>query len=713
MFINKALVLNDLVQADPAAAIVPDDTLQGFRYAVNDVLAISTALPPAPEVSDYVGGFRFDDTGRLYVTTTPPANAREHQGFIYNALGQLVVSSSPVARYNWGWPLDAAGYVCMTVGGGGGAPGAFFFFGSPSEGSGIDISWTASAGAITFEIWRDGVLVHSELAAGSLFVWHDPITVGAYYSYTMFAINGGGTTASDSNPQIVDYAKVPDTPIAPVATAGDTTASIAFTPPYDNNRPIDQYQIQAFVGATPGAVQNTSAPSPYIFTGLTNGTAYSFKIACTNAVGQSGFSSNSNIVTPTGIGPPPDFTAMLTYNLTTSGPVMTFTRATTASIIDLRSTANVATDVQVSTCAINEARFTGARRIAANNWSDQYAAGGAIPPAQLLGYFAEGAATNLNWPSENFTHGNYTKVGLTAAAGGLAPDYATTSNQLTATAGNTTHTATPGAISTRVVSCFFKANAASWVGLSIGNVDALIGGAFFNLTLGTIGTVAAGRTAYITPAGLGWYRCEVAQAAPTSSSSTISIHTADGQASIWNAAGTETILVWGIQSESAPDRASSYIKTTTTSASRSSDLIALPSAGIYDATVGSLYAEIQLSNDLDTPVATIVTFGASRVFYISAAQLVEFTDDVTIQSFPGALVWGTPYKIGYRWGGADKNIVRDGVAGTPTAFDGSLLAGATENMASNASGDVLFGNIKDVRQWLTELTDAQLITLTS
>jgi hypothetical protein len=77
---------------------------------------------------------------------------------------------------------------------------------------------------------------------------------------------------------------------APTATAGDGNASIAFTA---------QSGATSYTAiSNPGNFTGTGASSPIAVSGLTNGTAYTFQIAATNAQGQGGYSSASNSVTP-------------------------------------------------------------------------------------------------------------------------------------------------------------------------------------------------------------------------------------------------------------------------------------------------------------------------------------------------------------------------------------------------------------------------------
>jgi trimeric autotransporter adhesin len=129
----------------------------------------------------------------------------------------------------------------------------------------------------------------------------NPITVtgltnGTAYTFTVTATNANGTgPASAPSNSVTPAAIVPGAPTIGTATAGNAQASVSFTAPAtDGGSPITSYTVTS----SPGSKTGSGTASPITVTGLTNGTAYSFTVTATNAVGTSSASRASNSVTP-------------------------------------------------------------------------------------------------------------------------------------------------------------------------------------------------------------------------------------------------------------------------------------------------------------------------------------------------------------------------------------------------------------------------------
>lgn len=87
----------------------------------------------------------------------------------------------------------------------------------------------------------------------------------------------------------------PNAPTIGTATAGSGSASVTFTAPAN----MGGGAITGFtVVSTPDGITGTGASSPITVSGLTGGTAYTFKVFATNAFGPSPLSAASNSVTP-------------------------------------------------------------------------------------------------------------------------------------------------------------------------------------------------------------------------------------------------------------------------------------------------------------------------------------------------------------------------------------------------------------------------------
>ena len=108
-------------------------------------------------------------------------------------------------------------------------------------------------------------------------------------------------------------ATVPGAPTIGTAWASNAQATIIFTAPFSNGgSAVTGYKVTS----SPGNITGNGTVSPIRVTGLTNGTAYSFTVIASNAIGGSLASAFSNSVTP--IAPVTDIDGNI-YNIVTIG----------------------------------------------------------------------------------------------------------------------------------------------------------------------------------------------------------------------------------------------------------------------------------------------------------------------------------------------------------------------------------------------------------
>lgn len=110
----------------------------------------------------------------------------------------------------------------------------------------------------------------------------------------------GGTFTGFENPavgmfRLARFALLPAAPGRPEAQAGDRAAVVTISAAANGGSPITRYRVTASPG---GRVVESAAPGPVTVEGLQNGTAYTFTVTATNAVGTGPPSEPSAPVTP-------------------------------------------------------------------------------------------------------------------------------------------------------------------------------------------------------------------------------------------------------------------------------------------------------------------------------------------------------------------------------------------------------------------------------
>ena len=129
-------------------------------------------------------------------------------------------------------------------------------------------------------------------------------TLTAAASFSMTDTAGNAQTTLVGSPQSVTVTRngEPDAPVISSVTAGNAQVVVAWSAPANNGAAISDYVVQystSSSGSYTTFADGISTSTSATVTGLTNGTAYYFKVAATNSVGTGSNSVASAAATPT------------------------------------------------------------------------------------------------------------------------------------------------------------------------------------------------------------------------------------------------------------------------------------------------------------------------------------------------------------------------------------------------------------------------------
>lgn len=122
-----------------------------------------------------------------------------------------------------------------------------------------------------------------------------PLDPGVFLTFgvqQISAVTGPGVMAKVTI--LLSNAVAPGAPTIGTAVRGNAQATVAFTAGSTGGSPITSFTATS----SPGGFTASGASSPLVVTGLTNGTAYTFTVTATNAIGTGPPSAASNSVTP-------------------------------------------------------------------------------------------------------------------------------------------------------------------------------------------------------------------------------------------------------------------------------------------------------------------------------------------------------------------------------------------------------------------------------
>ncbi len=127
------------------------------------------------------------------------------------------------------------------------------------------------------------------------------LTNGTAYTFTVKDVNANGTGTASASSNSITVETEPLAPTIGAATAGNHSATVAFTAPSTTNSgTISSYTVTATDSTTPanGGETASGASSPVTVTGLTNGDTYTFSVTATGSDGTGPTSAASGSATP-------------------------------------------------------------------------------------------------------------------------------------------------------------------------------------------------------------------------------------------------------------------------------------------------------------------------------------------------------------------------------------------------------------------------------
>jgi fibronectin type 3 domain-containing protein len=167
----------------------------------------------------------------------------------------------------------------------------------------VTLNWSASAGATSYNVYRgtsaggeSGTPVVTGLTSTTY--TNTGLTNGTTYFFTVKAVNLAGMSPASNEASTTPQPSIPPAPTGLSATAGNTQVSLSWA----GSSGATSYNV--YRGATAGGEGSTAiatgiTTTSYTNTGLTNGTAYFYKVAAVNSAGTSGLSNEAS-ATPSG-----------------------------------------------------------------------------------------------------------------------------------------------------------------------------------------------------------------------------------------------------------------------------------------------------------------------------------------------------------------------------------------------------------------------------
>jgi hypothetical protein len=273
-------------ESAPSGAVTPQNTIFDFSGTPaaldgGDSGSVNLGVQFTADTTGTVNGIRFYKAS---------ANTGTHIGSLWTTSGQLLESATFTNETASGWQtVTFASPVAITAG----TTYVASYF-APNG------NYSASSFGLNAAVDNSPLHALSNAVSGG----------NGLFAY------GAGTTFPNQSYQANNYwvdvlfspsssNSTPGQPSNVSASPGFDHASVTWTAPWNGGSQITSYTVTPYIGTTaqtPTTVSGTPAPNSATVNGLTNGTAYTFKVTATNTNGTGAASSASNSVTP---GPQP------------------------------------------------------------------------------------------------------------------------------------------------------------------------------------------------------------------------------------------------------------------------------------------------------------------------------------------------------------------------------------------------------------------------
>ncbi|MBI2236356.1 MAG: hypothetical protein HYU60_05290, partial [Magnetospirillum sp.] len=340
------------------------------------------------------------------------------------------------------------------------------------------------------------------------------------------------------------------------------------------------------------------------------------------------------------------------------------------------------------------------------------------------GWLIEEARINSFTYSEQIDHANWTKARATVSADATtAPDGSATADKLvedtTASATHETSQAVNFTSGTAYTfSVFAKAGGRSkfamvYSGAVSGNQTVV-----FDLSAVTATVTNGAPTGTIKEYGNGWYRCTMTATASSTAANGCYVRLCDGSGNVsYTGDGASGLHLWGAQLE-AGAFATSYIPTTSGSATRNADVLTVATSGFaLNAGEGTVFAAFDcLSAGVQTEIMRLYDgVGGGVTLFRSAADALVWDYSSQQVSISNAIAANTTIKAAATYKATGAVLCVNG-ADPVVKADSAVPTGITTLALSGAAGgglSYLNGHIRQIVYFPRVLSNAELQALTS